>query len=130
MNITLRRIAQSEQGTFGVLIKDNIPLCVTVELPWRNNQRKISCIPAGAYDCVPYSSKRYDDVWLLEGVPDRDDILIHAANSINDLQGCIGPGINFSRWGNMPVVSNSQKAMDMLRKELPERFTLNIEDRF
>ena len=45
--LKLVRVTTGMDGTFGVLIKDGVPLCVTLELPWRDNERSISCIPEG-----------------------------------------------------------------------------------
>ena len=64
----------------------------TIELPWKNNAHEISCIPEGKYELM----KRYSDHLGLHlqvmDVPERDLILIHAANNaIKELKGCIAP---------------------------------------
>ena len=83
----------------------------TVELPWKNNQNKISCIPVGNYRVISYSSIKYGRCfWLIGndngGYEDnritgngytRGSILIYAApKATKDLQGCIGPGLKFN----------------------------------
>ena len=69
MNSILQRLtpqAQSDNGTFGVWINDNKPLFVTLELPWKDNQKDISCIPAGTYKVVKQFSNHFQrEVYLL-----------------------------------------------------------------
>lgn len=130
MNLTLRRINQSERGTFGVLLNGDIKLCVTCEDPWNDNERNISCIPQGTYKCVPHDGAKYSNVWRLLDVPDRDAILIHAGNTINDTQGCILVGTDFIRDPTLRImgISQSVKALNKLRMMLPEKFSITIED--
>ena len=47
--ITLKRIAHTDDGTFGVLLLEGSPFAVTLERPWLDNQRGKSCIPTGVY---------------------------------------------------------------------------------
>ena len=48
MLLTLKRVAENEDGTFGVLIHNNVPFCLTIEPEWKNNMKNISCIPEGS----------------------------------------------------------------------------------
>lgn len=66
--------------------------CFTLELPWKNNQRKVSCIPAGTYKVRPRVSQKYGAHLHLLDVPGRDMILIHEANFVHQLLGCIAVG--------------------------------------
>jgi len=66
--------------------------CETLELPWKKNQRKISCIPPGTYQVRPRVSPKYGLHLHILDVPDRDWILIHEANYVHQLQGCIAVG--------------------------------------
>jgi len=43
------------KGTNGILMQDDLALCQTIELPWKNNLPTISCIPEGEY----FLKKRY-----------------------------------------------------------------------
>ena len=47
----LKRNASSDKGTFGMLVDDQIPWLLTVELPWKKNEQGISCISEGPYIC-------------------------------------------------------------------------------
>ena len=124
MNVTLLRIAENEHGTFGVMIYNNQPICCTLEEPWRNNQNEISCIPLGTYQCKPHSGPKKKNVWILEGVPNRTGILIHTGNTIENTEGCILVGRQFTPFG----VILSQMALDDIKKLLPSNFTLTIKD--
>ena len=127
-NIIIKRVCSTDKGTFGVLIKNDMPICVTCELPWKNNQAKISCIPEGAYRCKPHTSPKYPDVWEVCGVPDRDAILIHMGNTINDIEGCILVGQSFGILANLPAVLSSKLAFQRLKEVLPNEFTLIIKE--
>ena len=66
--------------------------CKSLELPWRGNERRVSCIPAGTYQMTwRYSTARNRNVWWVEYVPGRTAIQIHAANWPAQLLGCVAP---------------------------------------
>lgn len=79
-------------GTNGILSSEEQFVCFTIELPWRNNQRHISCIPEGVYPLALRFSERHHYHLQVKDVPGRSLILIHKANdALKDLQGCIAP---------------------------------------
>lgn len=79
-------------GTNGTLRLYDRILCHTIELPWRGNQQRISCIPEGWYRLYREHFPRNGDQLALSNVPGRSAILIHAANNAaRELQGCIAP---------------------------------------
>ena len=123
IQVKLKRVNSGDKGTFGVLSKNNIPVCVTLELPWKNNKRNVSCIPVGKYNVIKYTSAKYPDVWQVMNVEDRSYILIHQGNYLEDTSGCILVGSAFS-YGD---INNSRLAMQKLRRSLPYEFTLEIE---
>ena len=47
--VTLTRTQSDERGTVGTLSTNMGFKCNTLELPWKNNQSNISCIPKGEY---------------------------------------------------------------------------------
>jgi hypothetical protein len=64
----------------------------TIELPWKNNEPKVSCIHEGKYELRKRWSQRFGDHFILMNVPGRSFILIHPANdAIRELKGCIAP---------------------------------------
>lgn len=82
MQILLRR-TYLERGTNGVIFIEgkNLPLCNSIELPWRNNERNRSCIPEGTYTLQKRFSAKH--LWHLHltDVPERSLILIHKGNN-------------------------------------------------
>lgn len=67
-------------------------LCYTIELPWRNNRVRESCIPEGTYQLTKRYSQKFKHHIHLEDVLDRSLILIHPANNAGtELLGCIAP---------------------------------------
>lgn len=93
---TLRREPSTDQGTFGVLTFGN-DVVHSLELPWRDNMRQKSCIPAGIYVCALVKSPKFGNVFGIQNVPGRTHVLIHPANLAGDvdkgwttqLHGCI-----------------------------------------
>ena len=84
-------------GTNGKLECEGKLICLTIELPWKNNETKVSCIPEGKY----FIKKRYSTKfrWHLEvlDVKNRSFILFHSANNaLQELNGCIAPVKKFS----------------------------------
>lgn len=117
------REASSSIGTRGELVDSaGNHLCYTLELPWKDNQRNISCIPKGTYGVVRHNGTKYKNVWRLLDVPNRSGILIHAGNTKADIQGCILVGLREYSQG----VLDSRLAIDKLRSEFPETFALEI----
>jgi hypothetical protein len=79
-------------GTNGKLECEGKFICYTIELPWMENQKRVSCIPEGKY----FIKKRYSNKfkWHLEvtNVVNRSLILFHPANNaLLELNGCIAP---------------------------------------
>lgn len=124
--LVLSRAPSSDKGTFGILLRDGFPLCVTCEDPWKNNQQGESCIPLGLYRCVKHNGPQYQNVWRLEDVPGRDAILIHNGNTIVDTRGCILVGKSFADFSGKPGVTSSKDTLDYLRNILPDEFDLVI----
>ncbi|MFD2567602.1 DUF5675 family protein [Pseudotenacibaculum haliotis] len=65
----------------------------SLELGWLNNQRNVSCIPAGKYKLkLEWSPRFQKDLWEIYGVPNRSECKFHAANYAYQLNGCIALG--------------------------------------
>ena len=118
VNLLIIRETFTEVSTIGKLYLDGEWLCDTLELPYRDNQRSISSIPAGQYKVrlrLPRESATRDYIHLLvKDVPDRDYILFHIGNSAKDTRGCILVGIGTEQ----DLVKNSRLAMELLMKEI------------
>ena len=91
------------KGTNGKLECDGKLICNTIELPNKNNEARVSCIPEGKYFLRKRYSAKYK--WHIEvmNVQNRKYILFHPANNaLLELKGCIapvtkisGPGLGF-----------------------------------
>lgn len=64
----------------------------SIELPWKDNAKGISCIPEGTYELNIYNSPKFGRCLIVKDVPGRDAILIHKGNYNSDTHGCILPG--------------------------------------
>jgi hypothetical protein len=124
--IEIRRYEKTNKGTLGTLWLDNEFLCYTLEDPDNNNAKGISCIPEGTYLVNPHNGTKYKNVWILRDVPNREAILIHQGNTINDTRGCILVGRKVGVIKGLPAVLESRLALDDLRNKLPKSFHLTI----
>jgi hypothetical protein len=103
-------------GTNGKLECEGKLICLTIELPWKNNETKVSCITEGKYFIKKRYSKKFQ--WHLEvlDVENRSLILFHSANNaLQELNGCIAPVTKFSGPG---LGLQSQNAFAKLKKIL------------
>ena len=118
INLLLIRDTYTEESTIGELFINGERICDTLERPYFNNLRNISCIPEGVYPVrlrLPRESGTRDYIHLLvKDVKDRDYILIHIGNTAKDTSGCILVGLGTEQ----DVVHNSVLAMDLLIKEV------------
>jgi hypothetical protein len=79
-------------GTNGTIFYQGIQIVHSIELPWKDNRARVSCIPEGRYELIRRNNPRFGQHLLLKEVPDREYILIHPANdALLELQGCIAP---------------------------------------
>ena len=89
MELKLKRVAENEVATFGVLINGNDPFAVTLEPSWEDNKKGTSCIPSGPYSCKRVKSPRFGDTFEILDVEGRTHILFHKGNSERNTQGCV-----------------------------------------
>lgn len=76
----------------GSIYCGDVFICHTIELPWKDNRKGVSCIPEGRYELRKRFSPRFRWHLLVKGVPGRSMILIHPANdAARELRGCIAP---------------------------------------
>ena len=116
-DLLLKRVDHREWGTYGVLVGPDGPFIVTLELPWRENEQRVSSIPAGVYVCNRVQSPRFGNTFEVTGVPNRSKILFHGGNSTEDTLGCILTGTTFDPVGGMNGkngVTGSKMAWDEL----------------
>ena len=115
-------------GTNGILQCEGKIICKTIELPWKNNERGVSCIPEGKYFIRKRYSTKYK--WHLElvDVPNRTYILIHPANNAQkELRGCIAPVTKLSGPG-LGLLSRKAftKVKDLVYKALDNKESVEL----
>ena len=118
INLLIIRDTFSDKSTIGKLFINGELFCDTLENPYINNERNISCIPAGQYKVrlrLARESATRDYLHLLvQDVPDRSYILFHRGNTAKDTRGCILVGQSREQ----DRVNNSRLAMDLVIKEI------------
>ena len=102
---------------------------VTLELPDKDNQKNISCIPAGRYWAKKRISpgKGYKVIEFLN-VPNRTFIQAHYGNFTHQLLGCqlYGDGLKFIDGDDIIDITNSEKTIKKVLSLLPDRFEIEI----
>jgi hypothetical protein len=98
MTVTLNRTEITPDGTFGQMVIPSSAQLMdlrlyTMEDDWLFNRRGVSSIPEGDYVLVrTIFLKHLIETFEVTGVPGRSRILIHVANTEEDVEGCIGVG--------------------------------------
>lgn len=131
MNIRILRLnEQQNKQTLGVLYVEHenkiLFECKTLELAWKNNERRVSCIPAKKYfaqlrKAENSPSRNYDHV-IFKDVPNRSFILIHSGNYHFHILGCVLVGkthVDMNKDGLLDVSSSRKtmsELMDVLKK--------------
>ena len=104
------------QGTHGTLFINGEEVCQTIELPWLNNQQRVSCIPEGSYVLRKRYNQKFKWHLALEAVKGRSGILIHPANDAKkELLGCIAPVLYHTGIGKGVY---SRRSLDLLLMKL------------
>jgi hypothetical protein len=129
-NYFLIRFRETPDG-FGVVGKfcnavDMETICFTYELPWNDNKRSDSCIPAGTYKCIVKYSHSKGRVFEILGVKDRSGILIHVGNTHVDTDGCVLVGRDLYQ----NSIGRSRIAMGEILMKLPDEFELTVVDKY
>ena len=118
VNLLIIRDTFSENSILGKLFVNGERMCDTLELPYKDNQKSISCIPAGEYSVrlrpARQSATRDYLHLLVQDVKDRSYILFHKGNTAKDTRGCILVGQSRQQ----DFVGNSSLAMSLLMKEV------------
>ena len=115
MKVVLQR-TYYPNGTNGTLFVNDEEICHTIELPWLNNQRRVSCIPEGSYRLRKRYNEKFKWHLALEAVKGRSGILIHPANDAKkELLGCIAPVLYHTGIGKGVY---SRRSLDLLLMKL------------
>jgi len=126
-----RQRAEHGQPTLGAFYLVDAPPIMralfvrSLELPWRDNKPKTSCIPVGRYKMRWSMSARFKKMmWEVLKVPGRAGIRIHSGNyagdKLSDSLGCILPCLKWADINADGVIdgTGSKNALSMLEDEL------------
>ena len=119
-NLLIIRDTFTNDSIIGKLYLNSEFISHTLELPWKDNARSVSCIPKGVYDCRTRTAKESgsrDYLHLLvKDVPNRTYILFHYGNSPSDSRGCILTGM--MRADEPDKILHSRKAHHLLMDKI------------
>lgn len=108
--VVITRQAPDSKETTGILSVNGFS-CKTLELPDKNNEPNISCIPKGTYLCkYTFSPRMQKFTYEIQNVPNRSGIRIHVANYFTDLLGCIALGnslVDLNHDGELDVANST-----------------------
>jgi hypothetical protein len=111
-------------GTIALL--DDFPFAVTYELPWKDNQHDVSCIPDGEYICDPVFWGEYGFwTWHIP-VEGRSGVLIHGGYVS---RGCICCGEEFSKLNGPYSIEDNHgftELLTLVNPKIDEAFKLLI----
>lgn len=124
----IKRIAETKDGTFGVLLDNGQPIALTCENQWFDNEINKSCIPLGSYVCQRVESPRFGETFEVIAVPNRSHILFHKGNTEDDTRGCILLGEQFGFLGGKLAILHSGSGFKEFMQRLKGHniFTLAI----
>lgn len=122
MKAKLIRTWYDDKQTLGQLDVGYLTL-YTLELPWKDNQRRISCIPEGTYRVTSHVSKKFGKCFWVREVQGRSGILIHAGNYHWHTLGCILVGLDHkdaNEDGLLDVISSTKAMKKLLEYDITE----------
>ncbi len=150
MDLVLERFSYASTETEGVLSAGAHGLA-TIERPWvladtPGGKPFESCVPDGEYRLDPWTRPNRGEVYILSN-PDlgvyrleadrprgvgRYLVLIHVANYVSDIVGCVGPGTRRAIMKNKKTgnyersVSSSREAMRIITEQLGREETHSL----
>lgn len=130
--VVLTRFDYGEKQTLGgldVLRSGEIVYqCRTLELPWKENKKRKSCIPELSTTArkrrADESPSRDYDHFIVNNVPSREYILLHKGNFYWHVEGCILPGKKHAHINNDGLldITNTGETLQELLNLLPQEF--------
>jgi hypothetical protein len=131
LEVVIERVYLTTE-TLGSWYVNGEMICKTMELPWRNNQKGLSCFPEGTYTVIREAESnhhKYPHFRVLD-VPGRDGILVHKITYVSGLKGCIGVGeFKDLNGDNVPDMINSGLNLQKLYDMLPDKFQLTVKEK-
>lgn len=132
LKVNLYRYWKTKNSIVGVVDVQGIPPIFSLELPWKNNEPYISCIPVDNYVCQRRESSKngiWNEAFEIMNVPSRSDILFgHIGNKPEDILGCVIFGLFYRA---TDFISSSKEAIDIWMGRMKDinTFSLSIYER-
>ena len=130
---TVKRITETDDGTFGVLLDGKIPFALTLENKWMDNKVGVSCIPVGDYTCNRrwYNKGGYQTFEITD-VEGRTHILFHIGNRDENTEGCILVAEEYGKLHGTTAILDSGKGFKEFMERLQDvdEFLLHITNNF
>lgn len=121
--VTITRKSDDGVQTLGELQFGNFT-CKTLEKPWKDNKKSISCVPKGQYRVKwSFFHRKLRYAYLLQNVPNRTGIFIHSGNFFFDIEGCILLGTGYkdiNKDGKVDIINSTvtvKKFDDLMDKK-------------
>ena len=106
------RLEKTDQGILGVLMIDGIIFCYTLEHP-------TLFLSSGTYPAELEHSPRFNrDLYELKCTGERDQILFHVGNTMDNSSGCILLGSKVGYLDRKRAVLSSGDTLDQFHAEL------------
>ena len=119
-NVVVLERTYYKKGVHGTLTFPDGDTIETLERPWQDNERSVSCIPEGSYPLGYRESplitrlhegrEGYTHGWEVQEVDNRSHIMFHIGNYVKNSDGCILIGARKDFQGQTPVVWSSREA--------------------
>lgn len=120
------RLTETPRQTLGYMfVNDKFNILFDCRILERGKDKRI---PPGKYYVSKYQSPKHGQVLLIENVPGRSYIEIHAGNYSDDSRGCLICGSRFTdlNGDGFQDVENSRLVLKALLDLLPERTTIAV----
>jgi Family of unknown function (DUF5675) len=116
----VRRLFQDADGLFGEWVLWDGSRVASLEPCWAENAPFLSAIPEGTYPLRRGIHHKDGSACLvIQDVPGRDDVLVHAANWASQLEACMAPGEAISWMQGRRAVTNSKETLGRILQLFP-----------
>ncbi len=131
-DFTLIRTAYTGFGTTGQIVNQiGLPICSSLELPWKENEKNVSCVPIGVYE-IKLDTRHKGQlseilVWeLVDVAGNRTQCQFHIANWCSELLGCIAPVSSLTMLNGSLFGASSKDAFTKLMRSMGNKKTGRI----
>ena len=122
--LTIKR-TYHKNYTIGKLMLPDDSLFYSLELPWRNNEINVSCIPEGEYIFKRDFTGRQTYFKVLD-VENRTHIEMHPARNTSQLMGCIAPCMSVKNGVAVASRSACDKLVEFYGDDTDTKYIMRI----